>query len=330
VGFLCTRSPNLLSLFVSESAPACSSAPPLSPTAIGRLQVAGWVVYGIVYYLILRPHQPFADLLWKQPLIATGSGLLLSTALGALYWAVGLLRQSPLWQGLTTFAGSLAVGLLWYQGKEWGADWVDPFIAPVTGITALRPGEGSILSALPAFPIVMLAWSGLYLGLAQWYQQQKQERRLLRADAEAQRAQLRMLRYQLNPHFFFNALNTIGALADENPQRVKTAVRELSGFLHYTLLDEGALDAPLRDEVAAAGRGPSKTATRRARSVPTSRRTPGRILLPLQTTTNRSMGLLHGPGGASSRTTALRVLHRPGQGAWLFQSGLVGLLLADL
>jgi hypothetical protein len=41
----------------------------------------------------------------------------------------------------------------------------------------------------------MLAWSGLYLGLAQWYQQQKQERRLLRADAEAQRAQLRMLRY---------------------------------------------------------------------------------------------------------------------------------------
>jgi LytS/YehU family sensor histidine kinase len=61
-----------------------------------------------------------------------------------------------------------------------------------------------------------------------------------------------MLRYQLNPHFFFNALNTIGALADENPQRVKTAVRELSGFLRHTLLDEGALDAPLRDEVAAA------------------------------------------------------------------------------
>ena len=242
---------NLPSLFVSESAPARSSAPPLSSAAIGGLQGAGWVVYGIAYYLTLRPHQPFADLLWKQTLIATGSGLLLSTALGALYWAVGLRRQPPLWQGLTTFTGGLAVGLLWYQGKAWGVDWVDPFIAPVTGITGLRPGEGSILSALPAFPIVMLAWSGLYLGLAQWYQQQRQARRLLRADAEAQRAQLCMLRYQLNPHFFFNALNTIGALADENPQRVKTAVRELSGFLRYTLLDEEALDAPLRDEVEA-------------------------------------------------------------------------------
>ncbi|MFB6271824.1 MAG: sensor histidine kinase, partial [Salinibacter sp.] len=49
------------------------------------------------------------------------------------------------------------------------------------------------------------------------------------------------------------ALNTIGALADENPQRVKTAVRELSGFLRYTLLDEDDLQAPLRDEFEAAG-----------------------------------------------------------------------------
>ena len=214
-------------------------------------QGAVWVVYGIAYFFTLRPHQPFGDLLWKQTLIAAGSGLLLSTTLGGLYWLAGLRRQGPAWQGLTLLAGGLAGGLVWYQVKAWGVDWVNPFIAPVMGITALRPGEGSILSALPAFPIVMLAWSGLYLGLVQWYEQQKQERRILQADAEAQRAQLRMLRYQLNPHFFFNALNTIGALADENPPRVKTAVRELSGFLRYTLLDDESLNVPLRDEFEA-------------------------------------------------------------------------------
>ena len=231
---------------------AHSSARPLRPVTIGGLQLAVWALYGVAYYLTLRPHQPFGDLLWKQTLIATGSGLLLSTALGALYGTIGLRRRAPLWQGLAIVAGGVAGGLLWYQVKAWGIDWVNPFIAPITGVTALRPGEGSILSSLSAFPIVLLAWSGLYLGLAQWYAQQRQERRLLRADAAAQRAQLRMLRYQLNPHFFFNALNTIGALADENPQRVKTAVRELSGFLRYTLLDDEDLDAPLHDEVAAA------------------------------------------------------------------------------
>ena len=231
---------------------ARSPGQPLRPVVIGGLQLAVWTLYGVAYYLTLRPHQPFGDLLWKQTLIATGSGLLLSTALGALYWTIGLRRRAPLWQGLAIVAGGVAGGLLWYQVKAWGVDWVNPFIAPITGVTALRPGEGSILSSLSAFPIVLLAWSGLYLSLAQWYAQQRQERRLLRADAAAQRAQLRMLRYQLNPHFFFNALNTIAALADENPQRVKTAVRELSGFLRYTLLDDEDLDAPLHDEVAAA------------------------------------------------------------------------------
>ena len=236
----------------SITAASSSSAPPLRPATIGGLQGAVWLIYGVAYCLTLRPHQPFADLLWKQTLIAAGSGLLLSTALGTLYWTAGLRRRTLLWQGLAIVAGGVATGLLWYQAKTWGVDWVNPFIAPVVGVTALRPGEGSILSGVAAFPIVMLAWSGLYLGLAQWYAQQRQERRLLRADAAAQRARLRMLRYQLNPHFFFNALNTIGALADENPQRVKTAVRELSGFLRYTLLDEEALNVPLRDEVEAA------------------------------------------------------------------------------
>jgi two-component system LytT family sensor kinase len=227
-------------------------SPPLRTSILVGLHLTGWVLYGIAYYLTLRPYQPFGDILWKQTLIATGSGLLFSTLLGGLYVALRLPRRRPVEQALIVIGTSIALGLAWYQVKAWGVEWVDPFVAPVTGPGAVRPGEGSLLSSAPAFPILLLVWSGAYLSIAQWYARQTQERRRLQADAEAQRAQLRMLRYQLNPHFFFNALNTIGALADENPQRVKTAVRELSGFLRYTLLDEEALDAPLRDEFRAA------------------------------------------------------------------------------
>ncbi|WP_103030152.1 sensor histidine kinase [Salinibacter altiplanensis] len=230
------------------------SGPPVSLEALSLtgLQLLGWGLYGVVYYLTLRPYQPFGDILWKQTLIATSAGLLVSTLLGGLYWGLTLRRRPPVVQALLVLGASLAAGLVWFQVKAWGADWVNPFIAPVTGLGAFRPGEGSILSGAAAFPIVLFAWSGLYLGLAQWYTRQEQERRVLRADAEAQRARLRMLRYQLNPHFFFNALTTIGALADESPRRVKEAVRELSGFLRYTLLDDEALEAPLHDEVQAA------------------------------------------------------------------------------
>jgi signal transduction histidine kinase len=215
------------------------------------LHLTGWLCYGVIYYLTLRPHQPFGGILWKQTAIATGTGLLLSTGLGAAYRALDVRRMPPVGEVSTALVGSVAVGLLWYQIKAWGADWVTPFIAPVTLFGEFRPGDGSLLSSAPAFPVVMLVWSGFCLSLIHWRGEQAEERRRVRADAEAQRARLRMLRYQLNPHFFFNALNTIGALADENPQRVKTAVRELSGFLRYTLLDEDALRAPLRDEVEA-------------------------------------------------------------------------------
>ncbi|PSQ80040.1 MAG: sensor histidine kinase [Bacteroidetes bacterium QS_1_63_11] len=194
----------------APEAPASS----LRPFILVGLHLAGWVLYGIAYYLTLHSYQPFGDILWKQTLVASGSGLLFSTLLGGLYRVLRLSRRRPVEQVLIALGTSLAFGLAWYQVKAWGVEWVDPFVVPVTRSGAFRPG--------------------------------------LQADAEAQRAQLRMLRYQLNPHFFFNALNTIGALADENPQRVKAAVRELSGFLRYTLLDEEALDAPLRDEFEAA------------------------------------------------------------------------------
>mgnify|MGYP003869108785 CR=1 FL=1 len=216
------------------------------------LHLTGWLLYGVVYYLTLQPHQPFADILWKQTAIATGTGLLLSTGLGVAYRALDVRRLHPVGEVSTALVGSIAVGLLWYQLKAWGADWVDPFIAPVTPFGGFRPGDGSLLSSAPAFPVVMLVWSGFYLSLTHWQGEQQEERRRLQADAEAQRAQLRALRYQLNPHFFFNALNTIGALADENPPRVKAAVRELSGFLRYTLLDDDSLTVPLRDEIQAA------------------------------------------------------------------------------
>lgn len=218
---------------------------------LASIHLGGWALYGVVYYLTLRAYQPFPDLLWKQTLLATGAGLMLSTLLGAGYRAIRLRRRSLLGEGAIALVGSVAVGLLWYQVKTWGAEWVSPFIAPISVTGIFRPGEGSILSSAPAFPALMLVWSGFYLSIAHWRGEQVAERRRLQADAKAQRARLRMLRYQLNPHFFFNALNTIGALADEDPARVKTAVRELSGFLRYTLLGDEALEAPLRDEIAA-------------------------------------------------------------------------------
>jgi LytS/YehU family sensor histidine kinase len=149
-------------------------------------------------------------------------------------------------------AGVLGGGLAWAALAASAAEAIDPFEQPApffgpSGTSTPRPPRLVYVAALAV-------WSGLYLALRTWQRQRTQARRLLEADAAASTARLQMLRYQLNPHFFFNALNTISALADEEPARVKTVVSRLSGFLRYTLLDADALVVPLGEEVAAARR----------------------------------------------------------------------------
>jgi LytS/YehU family sensor histidine kinase len=73
----------------------------------------------------------------------------------------------------------------------------------------------------------------------------------LQAHALAQQAQLEMLRYQLNPHFLFNALNSIRASIDEDKARAKQMVTEFSEFLRYSLTSSDKANIPLGEELAA-------------------------------------------------------------------------------
>src|SRR5690606_31975710 len=59
--------------------------------------------------------------------------------------------------------------------------------------------------------------------------------RLASAEIAARDAELQVLRAQLNPHFLFNALNTIAAEADDDPARVKAVTAGLSQLLRFSL-----------------------------------------------------------------------------------------------
>jgi signal transduction histidine kinase len=96
---------------------------------------------------------------------------------------------------------------------------------------------------------VMLAWSALYLGIKHWQELQTERERALAALADAKGAQLQLLRYQLQPHFLFNALNSLRALIGEDTDKARQMVTELSGFLRYSLLPSSLTDVTLGDEI---------------------------------------------------------------------------------
>jgi LytS/YehU family sensor histidine kinase len=75
---------------------------------------------------------------------------------------------------------------------------------------------------------------------------------MLKTVALAQEAQLKMLRYQLNPHFLFNTLNAISTLIlDNQNSKANQAVTRLSEFLRYTLDQDPMKKVTLRQELEA-------------------------------------------------------------------------------
>jgi LytS/YehU family sensor histidine kinase len=101
------------------------------------------------------------------------------------------------------------------------------------------------------YAMTLTAWSALYLGVKNWWSWQTERENALESTALADKARLEMLRYQLNPHFLFNALNSIRASIDEDSTRAKQMITQLSEFLRYSLLHESAKKIPLRDELEA-------------------------------------------------------------------------------
>lgn len=94
-------------------------------------------------------------------------------------------------------------------------------------------------------------WACLFLALVYSFEVRDRERRLAAVREEALTAQMRALRYQVNPHFLFNTLNSIAGLIEEgSATRAERMVLSLSTFLRTTLSLDPMHDVPLAEELA--------------------------------------------------------------------------------
>jgi len=98
---------------------------------------------------------------------------------------------------------------------------------------------------------VLCAVCALYFGIRQYQSLQRERHRLFVANALAREAELRALRYQLQPHFLFNTLNAISTLVREGDSRSATRmITRLAEFLRATLEGSGAHEVTLKEEIA--------------------------------------------------------------------------------
>ena len=99
---------------------------------------------------------------------------------------------------------------------------------------------------------VMLAWTGAAAGLVLAAHAQKQNEIALEQQLAAESARLHMLASQLNPHFLFNALNTIRSIASEDAEKTREVVTRLSAFLRRVLSFDPSRPTTLDDEITLA------------------------------------------------------------------------------
>lgn len=109
-------------------------------------------------------------------------------------------------------------------------------------------GERLFLSCFNALWIFGI-WNLIYYLYHYVERNRKQEIDKLRLEALVKSFELKTIKSHINPHFIFNALNSIRALVDENPSRARTAITELSNILRSSLRAEQMETVPLQQEL---------------------------------------------------------------------------------
>jgi two-component system LytT family sensor kinase len=97
--------------------------------------------------------------------------------------------------------------------------------------------------------VLVLLWNLIYFVVHYTENYKKKEIESLIWEAAVKDYELKTLKSQLNPHFMFNAMNSIRALIEEDPDSAKVAITKLSNILRYSLQMERMERVALEDEV---------------------------------------------------------------------------------
>jgi two-component system LytT family sensor kinase len=207
---------------------------------------AFWILQSIGWsgYFFLRTLSGIANnlgwMLLVHTLLLTATGYSLTLLMASLYRR--LIQMKPAWTLILSLA-AVAIGSGTFSVIEtWS---VATFLKP-----GFKPEGVQYLSAILLDFALLAAWTALYYGINYFLLLEDEIRQRETLEGQASTAQLAMLRYQLNPHFLFNTLNSISTLVLlKQTERANAMLARLSSFLRYTLANEPTAKVTLAQEV---------------------------------------------------------------------------------
>jgi sensor histidine kinase YesM len=207
--------------------------------AFWNLQSLGWGGALLLRGLSgLANNQPISFLV--PVLISTITGYSLTLLMAVIFRA--LLKQKP----IVTWGVSILVVLT----AATTAAVIDAWVFSTQNRASETAGLQLLLGAFYINFTLLGAWSALYYAINFFLTIEEQADQMQHLENQASSAQLAMLRYQLNPHFLFNTLNSISTLVLlKQTERANAMLSRLSSFLRYTLINEPTAQVTLAQEV---------------------------------------------------------------------------------
>jgi signal transduction histidine kinase len=213
--------------------------------------VAGILITGLLYAAIAFL-APGPSIRRKSVVAAVGS-LVAAAGLSAVLFASASTQKSS---SREEFRFQAREGFVVVQKGEQirierGAS-ADPLVLTIPRITELRQQDQFrfVADSIVVWLFFFAAWSAVYLASVSQRQALDSQRRAADAESAAQLAQVRALRYQVNPHFLFNTLNSLSSLImTGRPEEAESMILKLSTFFRSSLSLDPTADVSLGEEI---------------------------------------------------------------------------------
>ena len=237
------------------------SKPGLSVLATHRLAIGSilgfWLFYAVIATLraaivgSFEPGFPPQEELAVRRAIVTLLGIAVTAA---LYFLLRLFEERPLSARIAVaFLGAIPCAFIISGFNFYVFNIYDP-----ASLFDSQDVRDQFQPDSPVFLVIEVAlsryffiacWATLYLTLSFAREVQLAERRAMRYAQAAQQAELRSLRYQVNPHFLFNTLNSLSTLVlRQRPDEAEAMIMNLSHFYRYSLSGDPLEDVTLEEE----------------------------------------------------------------------------------
>lgn len=187
-----------------------------------------WAVISALQYKLSPKADSFKfDYIIKAVLFKTIAIFIVTSILFKVYNQFQNRKKSMLFWSLVFIPLIFVGGLL--------ADIIENSLINLFNVYETKTFSKYILYSSATLSIPLFLFSGLYFAVRYWGNAQTERENALKLEALAHEAQLQMLRYQINPHFLFNSLNTIRATISLDQEKARHTVTLLSDFFRYTL-----------------------------------------------------------------------------------------------